>query len=147
MCLLRTSARGCFTKRFGTMATGALREDTLQTALEMRDCPRTSYGGKLYGKPRVNPYRLQKSNHPYGNGAFPRTGTVGANLREIAGLPCAKTFGDQCALQCLPEGVLSPNSGISASLVRDMPSTHFCEGVFHQMIWEKAVHHYNQNRL
>ena len=44
-------------------------------------CPLTSYGGKLYEKPRANPYRLKKQTHPYGNGAFLRTGIVGASLK------------------------------------------------------------------
>ena len=37
-------------------------------------------------------------------------------------------FGDQCAPEGLPEGVVSPNSGISASLVKEVPSTQLCEG-------------------
>ena len=34
--------------------------------------------------------------------------------------------------------MVSPNYGISASLVTHLPSTHFCEGVFHQTFWNKG---------
>ena len=35
--------------------------------------------------------------------------------------PCAKTFGERCALQGPPEGVVSPNAEKSASLVTNVP--------------------------
>ena len=46
--------------------------------------------------------------------------------------PCAKTFGERCALQGLPEGVLSPNAAKLASLVTNVPCRSLCEGYFHQ---------------
>ena len=48
--------------------------------------------------------------------------------------PCAKTFGERCALQGLPDGVVSPNAAKSASLVNDVPCRHLYEGYFHQTI-------------
>ena len=53
---------------------------------------------------------------------------------------CAKTFGEQCALQASPEGVLSPNAAKLASLVTNVPSTCFYEGCFHQTILNKCQH-------
>ena len=48
--------------------------------------------------------------------------------------PCAKSFGERCALQCLLERVVSPNAEKSASLVNDVPCRHLYEGYFHQTI-------------
>ena len=52
--------------------------------------------------------------------------------------PCAKTFGERYALQGCQEGVLSPYAAKLASLVTNVPSTHFWEGCFHQTIWNNA---------
>ena len=46
--------------------------------------------------------------------------------------PCSKSFGEQCALQGLPERVVSPNAAKSASLVTNVPCRPLCEGYFHQ---------------
>ena len=48
--------------------------------------------------------------------------------------PCAKTFGERCAFQGLPEGVISPNAAKSASLVTNVPCRPLCRGYFHQTI-------------
>ena len=48
--------------------------------------------------------------------------------------PCPKTFGERCALQGLPEGVVSPNAAKSASLVTNVPCRPLCWGYFHQTI-------------
>ena len=53
-------------------------------------------------------------------------------------LSCSKSFGERCALEGLLEGVLSPNAAKSASLVKNVASRPFCEGVFHQTIWNNA---------
>ena len=48
--------------------------------------------------------------------------------------PCSKSFSERCALQGLPEGVLSPNAAKSASLVTNVPCKPLYEGYFHQTI-------------
>ena len=47
---------------------------------------------------------------------------------------CSKSFGERCALQGPPEGVLSPNSPISPRLVSDVPCRALYYGWFHQTI-------------
>ena len=64
--------------------------------------------------------------------------------------PCAKTFGERCALQGPPEGVVSPNAEKSASLVTNVPCRHLYEGYFHQTILnncpESTIRHSGSSR-
>ena len=57
--------------------------------------------------------------------------------------PCSKSFGEQCALEGLLEGVVSPNAAKSASLVKNVPCRPLCEGYFHQTILNNS-HEYTK---
>ena len=61
-------------------------------------------------------------------------------------LSCSKSFGERCTLEGLPEGVVSPNAAKSASLVKNVASRPFCEGVFHQTIWNNACEASGHNK-
>ena len=52
---------------------------------------------------------------------------VGSLLPTLRGpeSSCSKSFGERCALEGLPEGVLSPNAAKSASLVMNVPCRAF----------------------
>ena len=78
--------------------------------------PELKVCGRLFFFPTLYVRKTEKDKTGKGIG---ETGSGSAT--ESSEYPYSKTFGERCALQGLPEGVVSPNAAISASLVTNVP--------------------------